>query len=267
MIIIFIMLLAAFNVTVIDYFVNNPDYYNIGSYTYESDDFRAMRFGEEVCKMKKIDAEWLTQAMTEYEFDLSGYSNEEKISSKIMDIKPVEYKKLLSVYDMLLKDLKYFPIPDSTDEQTAKVYFENDWQNTRTYGGNRGHEGCDIMGNQMERGTYPVISMTDGIIENAGWLEKGGWRLGIRSPSGVYFYYAHLYSYSKEWVRGDEVKAGELIGFMGDTGYSMVEGTTGNFDVHLHLGMYIKTENYEEMSVNPYWFLKYMEKYKLKYSY
>ena len=100
-----------------------------------------------------------------------------------------------------------------------------------------------------------------------GWLEKGGWRLGIRAPGGAYLYYAHLYSYSKEWKKGDKVIAGDLLGFMGDTGYSKVEGTTGNFDVHLHLGIYIRTDNNEEMSVNPYWVLKYLEKYRLKYSY
>ena len=54
---------------------------------------------------------------------------------------------------------------------------------------------------------------------------------------------------------------------MGDTGYSQVEGTTGNFPVHLHVGIYLQTDHHEEMSVNPYWVLKYLEKYRLKYSY
>ena len=54
------------------------------------------------------------------------------------------------------------------------------------------------------------------------------------------------------------MKAGDLLGFMGDTGYSKVEGTTGNFPVHLHLGIIINYEG-EEISVNPYPALKYVE--------
>ena len=63
------------------------------------------------------------------------------------------------------------------------------------------------------------------------------------------------------------MRAGELLGFMGDTGYSVIEGTTGNFDVHLHIGLYLRTDHYEELSVNPYWVLKYLEKYRLRYRY
>ena len=45
---------------------------------------------------------------------------------------------------------------------------------------------------------------------------------------------------------------------MGDTGYGE-EGTRGKFAVHLHLGIYIRTEEYEELSVNPYWVLRWAE--------
>ena len=123
------------------------------------------------------------------------------------------------------------------------------------------------MGTERPRGYYPVVSMSDGVVEKVGWLEKGGWRIGIRAPGGAYLYYAHLYGYSREWQEGDAVKAGELLGFMGDTGYSTVEGTTGNFEVHLHVGIYMKTDHEDEMSINPYWVLKYLQKYRLKYSY
>jgi murein DD-endopeptidase MepM/ murein hydrolase activator NlpD len=66
--------------------------------------------------------------------------------------------------------------------------------------------------------------------------------------------------------QGKRVMAGELLGYMGNTGYG-VEGTTGNFDVHLHVGIYIKTQNYSELSINPYWILKYLEDKKLSYTY
>ena len=93
------------------------------------------------------------------------------------------------------------------------------------------------------------------MVENIGWLELGGYRIGIRSDSGGYFYYAHLASYYDNLKEGDIIRAGQLIGFMGDTGYSKVEGTTGNFDVHLHVGIYLNIDN-QEISINPYYILK-----------
>lgn len=101
--------------------------------------------------------------------------------------------------------------------------------------------------------------MADGSVEAVGWLPLGGYRIGIRSPSGGYFYYAHLSSYERDWKEGDSIKAGEILGFMGDTGYGS-EGTKGKFPVHLHLGIYIQTPYSREMSVNPYWVLKAVQK-------
>lgn len=36
-------------------------------------------------------------------------------------------------------------------------------------------------------GYYPIVSVSDGTVENIGWLEKGGYRVGIRSSQGGYF--------------------------------------------------------------------------------
>ena len=62
-----------------------------------------------------------------------------------------------------------------------------------------------------------------------------------------------------------EIKAGDVLGYMGDTGYGL-EGTRGKFPVHLHVGVYFYT-NGQEMSVNPYWLLRYLEHHKLKYAF
>ena len=99
--------------------------------------------------------------------------------------------------------------------------------------------------------------ITDGIVEKMGWLEQGGYRIGIRSKAGAYFYYAHLDTYAPELKIGDSVTAGQLLGFMGDSGYGS-EGTIGQFDVHLHLGIYVPSESCE-ISVNPYWILRILE--------
>lgn len=186
---------------------------------------------------------------------------------RLSDYKKTEFETQSGYLKSVWEDLKYFPVPSSTANEEAKVAFSDSWMFARTYGGARGHEGCDIMANLNERGRYPVISMTDGVVEKIGWLTKGGYRIGIRAPHGGYFYYAHLYDYARAFVPGDTVKAGEWLGFMGDSGYSEVEGTVGNFDVHLHVGIYVDQPSGEEMSVNPFWPLRYLEDRKLAYPY
>lgn len=154
-------------------------------------------------------------------------------------------------------DVEYFPVAEPSNRSDAAMTFEDSWMFGRSYKGERGHEGTDIMAAVNERGLYPVVSMTDGTVKNKGWLELGGWRLGIETERGAYFYYAHLDSYADIEV-GDEVKAGDFLGYMGDSGYSREEGTTGNFPVHLHMGIYLYPDG-REVSVNPYGVLRYAE--------
>ena len=168
-------------------------------------------------------------------------------------------RKYYELYENIWKDLVYFPVPESIENEEAVVSYENSWMFERTYGGSYGHEGTDLMAGIQKAGYYPVVSISDGVVEKIGWLEKGGWRIGIRSLHDVYFYYAHLDSYAEEFKEGDVIKAGQILGYMGDTGYGVEEGTRGKFDVHLHLGIYIRTEEIRELAVNPYWFLKYLE--------
>ncbi len=157
-------------------------------------------------------------------------------------------------------DLKRFPVGGVSGDPDAGVAFENSWMQSRTFGGERGHEGTDIMATVNRRGIYPIYSMTDGVVENIGWLRLGGYRIGIRSSSGAYFYYAHMAEYAKEFAVGERVSAGTFLGFMGDTGYSDIPGTTGNFDVHLHLGIYLNDDEGNEFSVNSYPMLRYLWK-------
>ncbi len=171
------------------------------------------------------------------------------------------YDAYMDVCSSIWDDIQYFPIPEAQNDPELTVSFADSWMNERTYGGKRGHEGTDIMPSESERGLYPIVSMTDGVVVNKGWLEKGGYRLGIVAPQGAYFYYAHMDSYADVEV-GDVVQAGDLLGYMGDTGYGP-EGTTGQFPVHLHVGIYIYP-NETEISINPYPILRYLEDRKIK---
>lgn len=197
--------------------------------------------------------------------NVADYFSEENVNSRIKFWEKKDaWNSYLEACEAIWNDVKYFPIPESTTHEKYQVNYVDSWMGERNYGGKRGHEGTDIMASEDRPGLYPVVSMTDGVVESKGWLEQGGYRLGIRAPRGAYFYYAHLDSYSNIEV-GDEVSAGDILGFMGNSGYGP-EGTTGMFATHLHLGIYLYPDG-QETSINPYWILRMSEEKKLSCSY
>ena len=156
----------------------------------------------------------------------------------------------LNIHQKIQKEMVTFPIQKEYHHQISYV---DSWDFPRDMG-DRGHEGCDIMHIENERGTIPIVSAADGVVTNIGWLTLGGYRIGITSNEGIYYYYAHLYSYAPNLKKGDVVYAGQLLGFMGDSGEGE-EGTVGMFDVHLHFGIYFYDEEGNQISVNPYEYL------------
>ena len=113
----------------------------------------------------------------------------------------------------------------------------SDFGNSRSFGFARKHLGNDLMGGL---GT-PIVAVEGGVVEAMGWNRYGGWRIGIRSfDSKRYYYYAHLQKdnpFAAGLQVGDTVQAGDLIGFMGRTGYSDKENVNNIETVHLHFGM------------------------------
>ena len=112
-----------------------------------------------------------------------------------------------------------------------------DFGASRSYGYERKHLGHDMMG---EIGT-PITAVESGYVEAIGWNQYGGWRIGIRSFDGQrYYYYAHLrqnYPYAEGLAEGSVVTAGDVIGYMGHTGYSTQENVNNIEVVHLHWGL------------------------------
>ena len=76
------------------------------------------------------------------------------------------------------------------------------------------HHGEDLV---APRGT-PLLAVADGTLHSVGWNDIGGWRLWLRDDGGNEFYYAHLDAYSPLAVAGRRVRAGDVIGFVGDSG-------------------------------------------------
>ena len=109
-----------------------------------------------------------------------------------------------------------------------------------TFGAHRAdvtyHHGDDIFGTLGQ----PLVACTDGIVFSVGFNKIGGNRLWIVDKAGNQFYYAHLSAFAINAVNGSHVKAGQVIGFMGNTGDA--EGTPYHlhFEVHpvsfLYLG-------------------------------
>jgi murein DD-endopeptidase MepM/ murein hydrolase activator NlpD len=148
------------------------------------------------------------------------------------------------------------PPPDVTPRLTAgryvfPVYGQSSFVDT--FGAPRGtiasgwHHGQDIF---APLGA-PILAIADGTVFSVGWNRVGGWRLWLRDHEGNEFYYAHLSAYSPAAVNGTDVKAGTVLGFMGNTGDA--EGTPYHlhFEIHpvgrLHLGY--------DGAVNPYVYL------------
>lgn len=193
---------------------------------------------------------WIVQM--EFRWLMNNHHSE---SPKPMD----EFEFYMTMVDQIFEELRCFPVVKEQEDGNYPISYENSWGSERNYGGKRRHEGCDLIAENNERGRYKICSMTDGVVKNIGWLEQGGWRIGIESKSGVYYYYAHLDSYEKAFEIGEEITAGQILGRMGDSGYGIKPGTKGNFDVHLHLGIYLTDVDGNERAVNPYWYLKHLE--------
>lgn len=129
----------------------------------------------------------------------------------------------------------------------------DDFGVSRSYGYKRQHLGHDMMGLV---GT-PIIAVESGYVEAIGWNQYGGWRLGIRSfDKKRYYYYAHLRQnapYIKGLKQGSIVTAGDVIGYMGHTGYSTKENVNNIDCTHLHFGIQLIFDESQKEGNNEIW--------------
>ncbi|WP_438358022.1 M23 family metallopeptidase [Brevibacillus dissolubilis] len=136
--------------------------------------------------------------------------------------------------------------------------YRSTWGDPRGWGGRRIHEGTDIF---ADYGT-PVLSTGYGVVEIMGWNRYGGWRVGVRDMDNVYHYYAHLASFRKGLKVGDIVEPGQVVGYVGSSGYGK-PGTSGKFPPHLHYGMY-RDVGHAEWAFDPYPHLKNWERQSIR---
>ena len=112
----------------------------------------------------------------------------------------------------------------------------NSWHDARD-GGSRQHKGIDIF---AAKGTE-VVAVTDGIVSFIGDQRLGGHCIWLTTENGASFYYAHLDRWAPGLYEGMEVQAGDLLGYVGNTGNAL------HTPSHLHFGI-----NQNDEMVNPY---------------
>ena len=78
----------------------------------------------------------------------------------------------------------------------------------------------------------PILACADGLVFSVGWNDVGGNRLWLRDSQGNEFYYAHLSAFTPLAQNGMHVKAGEMLGFVGNTGDAQGTPTHLHFEVH-----------------------------------
>jgi murein DD-endopeptidase MepM/ murein hydrolase activator NlpD len=78
----------------------------------------------------------------------------------------------------------------------------------------------------------PILACADGIVFSVGWNDIGGNRLWLRDAEGNEFYFAHLSAFSPLAKNGLHVRAGEVLGFVGNTGDAAGTPTHLHFEVH-----------------------------------
>ena len=129
----------------------------------------------------------------------------------------------------------------------------DDFGVSRTYGYRREHLGHDMFG---LTGT-PIIAVESGTVEALGWNQYGGWRVGIRSfDQKRYYYYAHLRQnvpFQSGLQEGSIVQAGDVIGYMGHTGYSVKENVNNIEQTHLHFGLQLIFDESQKEGNNQIW--------------
>lgn len=116
-------------------------------------------------------------------------------------------RKIRALEDDIVEDL---PVPVLFVEHTD---LWPDFGDPRG-GGTRKHQGQDILAPRRT----PIVSPTDAVVTRIGNGESAGIYVYTANPGGEVFAYMHLDEVAPDLSRGDVLEAGDLIGFVGNTG-------------------------------------------------
>ena len=110
----------------------------------------------------------------------------------------------------------------------------------------RTHDAIDIMA----PADTPVLAATDGQIQKLFQSERGGTTIyQLSADQKMIFYYAHLARYADGLSEGKQVRQGEVIAYVGDTG----NAGAGNYHLHFSIAIVSNPKRYwEGTNINPY---------------
>lgn len=218
----------------------------------------AVKYGGNFTHYKKADLTSIGKALQKGEDPVKIVNNEKlyqyysKAYDAVLGGMVGEYTEYSVRGDTVTKEDKYGLIAYSPIAQGYSYSHSDDFGAARSYGYKRNHLGHDLMGSV---GT-PVVAVEGGYVEACGWNQYGGWRIGIRSYDGKrYYYYAHLrkgHPYN-DIYEGKQIDAGEVIGYLGMTGYSTKEDTNNINTPHLHYGLQIIFDPSQKDGWNQIW--------------
>ena len=163
----------------------------------------------------------------------------------------------ITMFENLFSELAVFPIPQGWYEHEPSIMFGDSWGVEHNFQGNRMHMGTAIIDRENIRGRVPIVSMTSGQVQEAGWNNQLGYFVGIVTLNGTYYLYAHLDSLAQGLSAGQNIAAGHPLGYMGNTG----GGRGGrSFPVHLHIGISPDVAfTRGRFWINPYPLLRFIE--------
>ena len=111
----------------------------------------------------------------------------------------------------------------------GKHTFSDDYGAPRSTIPSGAHEGNDIF---AAMGT-PIVAVADGRVYRVGTRKVSGNRLWLRDRAGYRYFYAHLADFAAAAFNGADVRAGDVIGFTGNTGDAEPTPPHLHFEVHL----------------------------------
>lgn len=110
----------------------------------------------------------------------------------------------------------------------------------------RRHDAIDI---EAPRGT-PVLSVAASVVMKLFQSDRGGTTLYALAPDQrTIYYYAHLDRYADGMIEGRRLRAGEILGYVGDTGNAQ----PGDYHLHFEISTTTDPKKYwGGTPVNPY---------------
>lgn len=108
------------------------------------------------------------------------------------------------------------------------------------------HEGIDIY---AAKGT-PILSPINGTVVSAGHGKNGGYYAKIKGDDGVTYYFAHMATDARVG-KGDTVRAGYHIGYVGNSGNAKGTSPHLHFTMKNEQGQLVNPSNYLQGAVMP----------------